>query len=60
MKSKKLPYLGIMSIAAFGSIICGSMINGDEGETKLWVGLFAFGAVAILFLVLSLLTPKSH
>lgn len=59
MKSKKKPYLGIFAITAFASMICGAKINGDNGETILWVGAFGFGLTAALFIYLAIKTPKA-
>lgn len=55
---KKLPYLGIMVVAALLAFICGANINGDNGEALLWVGAIGFGAAALIFLYLAARTPK--
>jgi len=60
MKSKKLPYLGVVVGAAFLSFLCGANINGDNGETLLWVGCIAFGLVAVAAIIAAIKTPMSH
>lgn len=57
-KNKKKPYLGILVVAAFASLACFFMINGDKNEGWKWTGGIVCGIVALVAGILAFKTPK--